>query len=305
MTPSTKKKRLSRLKRATDEVLPGFRLTPRDMAILQAVYQYRAMITPQIEALFFTPSTHSQCLLRLKLLFHHGFLYRAEQPQILSEGSKPFVYWLDQRGAQVVATLHECELDELDWRAGEHNVRYPFLEHLLLSNDVRVALAIAAQQGNIIVANWRDERDLKRRQRDTTITLTGPQGGKQHAAVVADGYFILDTAERRYHQFLEIDRATVTGNATAWTKRDWGRKVAAYLEYYRSGKYQAQYHTQSLRVLTVTTGPKRLANLKAITEAVGGKSRFWFTTFKQVTAAKILTAPIWQMATKAGLHSLT
>jgi hypothetical protein len=57
---------------------------------------------------------------------------------------------------------------------------------------------------------------------------------------------------------LEIDLRTVTGVASVWGKRDWARKVSAYLEYYRSGNYQERYKTQSLRILTVMTGEKRL-----------------------------------------------
>lgn len=271
---------------------------------MQAVYEYRILTTPQIEALLFAPSIRSQCRLRLKLLFHHGYLYRDEQPQRQSDGSKSFVYWLDERGAEKVAELNDYEVEDLDWRLGEYNVGDQFQDHSLLINDVRIALTIAAKEHQVGISEWRDERDLKRRQRDTTVILTGPQGGTQRAAVVADGYFILEAPGRRYHQFLEVDRRTVTGNATPGTRRDWARKVAAYIEYYRSGKYHAQYHTQSLRILTVTTGERRLANLKKITEAVGGKARFWFTTIAQATAANILTEPIWQKASCEGYFSL-
>ena len=58
------------------------------------------------------------------------------------------------------------------------------------------------------------------------------------------------------------------------------------------------------RVLTVTTGEKRAANLKAITEREGGKGKFWFTTLAQVTPETVLTMPIWQKAGSDELHSL-
>jgi hypothetical protein len=83
------------------------------------------------------------------------------------------------------------------------------------------------------------------------------------------------------------------------------RKVSAYLEYHRSGKYQLRYKMQGLRMLTVTTGEKRLANLKAATEKTGGKARFWFTTFEQIRKSDVLTEAIWQKAGENMFHKLT
>lgn len=60
-----------------------------------------------------------------------------------------------------------------------------------------------------------------------------------------------------------------------------------------------------MRILTVTTGQKRLENLLAITEEVGGKARFWFTTFERILHADILVDPIWNVAGADSLRSLT
>src|SRR5688500_15716 len=96
-TNSSEKKKLPRLKRVKRDELPGFQLRPRDIEIVQAVYTYRAMSTPQIDALFFsvqgnrasTSRVSSRCLHRLKLLFHAGYLRRVEQAQTMSDGRKP------------------------------------------------------------------------------------------------------------------------------------------------------------------------------------------------------------------------
>jgi hypothetical protein len=53
--------------------------------------------------------------------------------------------------------------------------------------------------------------------------------------------------------------------------------MRAYAAYVASGAYTARYGSRGLRILTVTTSPGRLANLKRIAEEAG-KSRFWFTT---------------------------
>ena len=88
-------------------------------------------------------------------------------------------------------------------------------------------------------------------------------------------------------------------------KRDWARKVAAYIEYFHSGKYQARYQSDSYRILTVTETEARLATLKTVTQAAGGKSWFWFTTFDRITPDTVLTERIWQIANREGLHTLT
>lgn len=278
------------------------RLTARDLAIVEAVYTYRALTTEQIARLFFAPSTRSQCLLRLKLLFHHGVLKRGEQPQTMTEGRKPFVYWLDRNGAELLAIQRECELSELDWHPKQHLVKYLYLDHLLATNDVRIAVTLAAQVLGYSLETWVDDTTLKRNHAHDTVTLSGPQGGVEQAAVVPDGYFVLDTGDHHYHHFLEVDRRTVTGQATTVGAHDWARKVSTYLAYIRSGKYEARYGSMKGRILTVTTGEKRLANLKAITERSGGKARFWFTTFAQATPDAILTAPIWAVASKEGCY---
>ena len=63
-----------------------------------------------------------------------------------------------------------------------------------------------------------------------------------------------------------------------------------------SGQYQASYRARSLRVLTVTTSQKRLANLKATTEQAGGGVMFWFTTLDVVKARERPDRAIWHVA---------
>lgn len=303
--PLPKRKHL-RLKRMKAVELPNFQLTPRDSEIVEAVYTYRALSTPQIDALFFSgqhtarqrrqPS--SRCQHRLKLLFHAGFLRRKEQAQVLSDGRKPLVYFLDRHGAMYLAELAGCTVPELDWDRQEHEVGLQFLDHLLLSNDIRVAVTLAARTRGYTLMDWRDERTLRRDHHTEQIAIAS-EGGKQQVRLVPDGFFSLETQSAKYHQFLEVDRATSTLHAGHTGKRDWARKVAAYLAYFRSGAYQQRYHVRSFRILTVTTSHKRLQHLKQVTEEAGGKARFWFTTADKITGASILTEPIWQVASRS------
>jgi len=300
---------------STDE-LPGFQLTPRDREILQSVCDYRAMSTPQIDALFFarageradTSRLSSRCLDRLRKLSLHGLLRRVEQAQTLSEGRKPLVYFLDRRGAEYLAARNGCTVDELDWDRQGYDVKSLFLDHLLVSNDFRVAMTLAARAHGYSLPEWRDERALRRvhQHEPVEIVRENKKGVKKRyeVALIPDGYFILETERYKYHHFLEIDLGTSTLQTSDPSRRSWARKVAAYLEYYNSEAYQERYHTDSLRILTITTSETRLEHLKQVTEDADGKGRFWFTTIHNISTSTILTAPIWHKADFTGLFSL-
>src|SRR4051794_39086562 len=77
-----------------------FRLTERDVAILQAVYEYRVLTRFHIEQLLFPPGATSRCILRLGLLAANGYLERQEQASRPSEGRKPYLYLLTEKAAR-------------------------------------------------------------------------------------------------------------------------------------------------------------------------------------------------------------
>lgn len=301
--------RRPRLRRAHPDHLPAFRLTERDGKVVYDVYVYGALSSRHIEVLHFGGSlssqrpVKSQCRYRLQLLYQHGFLERSGQYQLPGEGMLPFVYRLDRRGAQYVADRLGCSLADLDWQPPER-MSHLYQEHLLSTNDVRIAITLSAKKHGFVIPTWWDERTLRSQQMKDYVLIQGPEGGERKMAVIPDGFFTLEVGHRKGNLFLEVDLATVTGESSIWERRTYGRKMAAYLAYYRSGQYQKRYQSQSMRVLTVTTGDKRLANLKAVTEGVGGKSRFWFATFSAIKERDVLTDPIWQVAGRDGLFSL-
>ncbi len=313
------------MKRAEADQLPPLQLTPRDLAIIEAVYSFRALTTPQIETLLFPgdgekfqPNAKNpqsgktnRCRHRLKLLYHHGYLYREELPVPLTYGRKPLVYFLDKRGKTALCEHFGLEPKEIDWQPRHNTVGDNFIEHLLQTNDVRVAVTVGAQQQDFTITKWLDDRTLRKQQNRDYVMVRGPQGGKpRKVAVIADGYFHLKTAGYEFHFLLEADRRTVVGQYSRWGGKDWARKVRAYIAYFtpeepdQPSLYAQRFGTSRLRILTVTTGQTRLANLKRITEQAGGRGRFWFTTFDQVNPQTILTEPIWHKAGQDGRFRL-
>lgn len=322
--PSAPSPRLRLLQRAEADQLPSFKQpTRRDVAIIEAVYAFRALTTPQIETLLF-PGDQTQCQPnakqpysgrtnrcrhRLKVLYHYGYLHREELPVPLSYGRKPLVYFLDKRGKEFLCRWYGLDPHEIDWEPRYNTVGEPFIEHLLQTNDIRVSITVAAQHHGFTLANWLDDRTLRKAQNRDYVLLHGPKGTKpRKVAVVPDGYFHLQSPE--FHFVLETDRRTVVGQYSRWGGKDWSRKVRAYIAYFtppapgQPSIYEQRFGTSKLRVLTVTTGQTRLENLKRITEQAGGKERFWFTTFDRLTPQTVLTEPIWQKAGTAGQFRL-
>lgn len=295
------KRRLPRLKRAGKDTLPPLRITERDNAIITAVYEYRALTTDHIATLLFTPSTLTKCDERLRKLFHHGFLYRTEQPQSLTEGRKPLVYWLDKKGAEQLAINRGVEFSNIQWKPNTHKVGAQFLYHLLDTNTVRIAIRKAAEALKFTIVDWKAEETLRSELKTDNTN------------VIPDDYFLLEQPlpeeqrSRILRLFIEIDRRTVTGEAKAsnLSQRDWAHKTQAYLAFFRSEAYSKRYGSTAGRVLTITTGEKRAQHLREITEKNGGKAKFWFTTFANVSPETILTAPIWTVASWEGVNSLT
>ena len=226
------------------------------------------------------------------------------QPLIDGDHRKPGVYVLTAKGATLLATWLDCS--ETTYTAAVTNgkrLTSSVVAHLLLSNDVRLAImqAVARSNNTVQLTTWLDEHTLRQAHSKDTIPLETATGSHEQPVPVPDGYFVLHTTQPEahdYHHFLEVDRSTEVGQSSSATTRDWAGKIQRFQAYYLSGAYQKRYGAQGLRILTVTISEIRLRQLKQITEHIG-KTRYWFTTIERILrAGDLLSAPIWQVATK-------
>lgn len=246
---------------------------------------------------------------RLTPLFHYGYLHRRELPGTPESRNRPFLYMLDGRGAAYLADkVFDCDLSGLDWTPEHNDVKDLFVQHFLETVDVRVSLTLSAQRHGCTVEEWLDEPTLRRRHRNDAVTVRGSQGGSQRVSVIPDAYARIaqggnDEADDVHHCFVELDRGSEPGIRTDDGQRSWRQKVQAINAYVESGKYVERYDAHRLKVLCVTTTDRRVENLKHITEAAGGRARYWFTTLVRLREGDFLTDPLWQLATRDGLHS--
>ncbi|MCB0141935.1 MAG: replication-relaxation family protein [Caldilineaceae bacterium] len=287
------------------EDIPSFQITHRDQQIILRVAYYHLLSTHHIEALLFhTPNTSrtlkSQCQRRLQLLYHHRFLNRIQQPVVLGEGRKPFIYTLDQQGVRAVAQLLDISTSEVGWNP-KLKYRNPYrLPHDLHISNTWVILDRLTQSRHLQMPYWLTQRHLKSAQIKDKLPSISLNGGRKIKE--PDGYFALQfpQASDLAHFFYEEDRGTQS-------QRQWTEKIQAYIGYKKTGDSFAYFGFNNFRVLTKTTTPKRLANLKAWTEKAGGNEMFWFTNVGQIDIwqPQTLLQPIWQVSSATGAYSLT
>ncbi len=278
-----KRKRLSRHAREVEGERPPMRLTERDRDVIKAVNDHRALFTHQLQQLFF--GSRSTAQFRLALLFQHEYLNR-QYPTLFGDaaGSTEALYTLGKRGAQLL--VDTCGYDEGDLRLPKRRgFSWKFIEHLLKINDVRVSVAVACQTHGFTLDTWWDETVF--RAHPDYVALKDRRGRTRKKPVFPDGYFVLSTPRGTSRFFLEVDRGT-----EALAK--FAPQIAVYEAYVASGQYQARFNARSLRILIVTSSPKRLAHLKRVVEKVGGDRKYWFTTFAALSPDTCLTAPVWE-----------
>jgi len=276
-------------------------LQARDLAIVDAVHRLRVLSSEHVATLFFPRErggASSHCRKRLQLLFEAGYLERREQPQTRVEGRKPYLYFLTPAGRQLLIEEVGLDPEALDWKPSYNDVHWPYLRHQLAVNNVYVAFTVAAPRAGWTLAAWTDDRFLRKAHTDR-VQISGPDGRTQEAAVVPDAHTVFEVADELsgtltwVQFFIECDLASEVVAAAHLQRNSWQRKIRAYQAYFESRAILDRYRTNRIRVLTVTTSRSRLASLKEVTEAEGGRSRYWFTMAADLRPETILAAPIW------------
>jgi hypothetical protein len=264
------------------------RLTERDSLIVKAVYDYRVLRQDQIQRLF--GMTKTRCIRVMQRLFHHGFLARVFLPVV--KGAAPTLYVLDRVGVQLLRA--EFGLEHLKWHPTSKNLKGEFLEHTSAINDFRITVSLACERLDYGLM-WVGENEMKS-DIDKVRVQVSPYKTRT-IPIVPDSYFVIDTPRGIAHFFLELDRAT----STLARFQD---KILGYIAYWETGGFTKRYSESddnvAFRVLTVvagiSTGAKRLQNLKTVTQEVGGQNLFWFAPAQALTEANVLKEDVWIVA---------
>lgn len=276
----------------------------RDLQVLETLVLSRCMSTTQLGRLFFPlhdGSISPRARLRLAQMAKAGLVRSIEQPSTRTAGAKANVHFPTDKGRLLVAS--ELGHDPRDLPAvASPASSWSFLEHTLLCNEVRVLATLGAAKTGIILAHWLPDYALRKLHMRSPI-LPQADAEERSATIVPDGQWEVEHGASHHRFFLEADRGTIPAVSNK-RHRDWRARIGLYLAAERSGVMQDLYGGHRFRVLTVVPNRGRLESLKAATEEVGGKGRFWFVVQEDLSAESFYTGKIWTVAGKTGQFSL-
>lgn len=261
------------------------RLTQRDKLILEIIHSRDGMLSfSQIQNLFFTGK--SQTKKRLMLLYQNGYLNRPNREQ--RRRVPEMIYWLDKRGAEIVASMNSLSVNELRWLKIP---RWFQVEHDIAVNNFRILMRKAcANDNDIELTEWTSEREFRSFPDKISYTYQGRQLKRN---IIPDGYFMLTTPEHHIRYLLEIDRSTEDN------PRFLREKILPGLAYVGSDAFEKRFGFKRGRWLVVTTGERRLGNMLRQAKRAKAKGLFYFTTYDKLNADTLLHAPIWQREDRA------
>lgn len=258
------------------------RLTKRDICILLAIYTYDGMLGfSQIWRKFF--GGKSQAEVRMRLLYQNRYVNRPNREQRLR--LPEMIYWLDKRGAEVVAGLNGTKLSEFSWR---QQPRWFQVDHDLAVNDFRLDLEEACEQTKkMTLETWIPESEFWAYPDKVSYIYNDE---KKNRNIRPDGFFILTTENHRLRYLLEIDRSTEDN------PRFLREKILPGLAYLKSTAYENRFGHKSGRWLVVTTSQQRMDNMMRQARRGKAEGLFYFTTYDRLSVDSILLTPIWQRA---------
>jgi hypothetical protein len=262
--------------RFVPEIQQGMRVEERDQQLLCDLFLHGLMLRGQIERLYF--SSTARCNARLRLLFDHKFVARAFPPYA------PFgaqaIYSVGKAALPIVARRLEMDLPDVT-RTYRRTKTPTFIEHTLASVDVYLAFrdAVRGRQDVFI------ERYLAELQCRHEWDIRMPGGAWRKEVFKPDGFVRLETLEGYCDYFLEVD----LGHTSS---RQFLGKLLTHERYLESGLFEQTYGVPTFRTLVVTTGARRLRNLRALVEEQNSRL-FWLTTLEK--CATDILGPVWDV----------
>jgi hypothetical protein len=253
------------VKRPSARVLaarPRLVLTPRDLAILDAVNVHGFLTVDLIERAFFPPppggrrSPCSRAYERVRQLWLWGYLVRVEQPMARSlGGQRPYLYMLGRPALSHVearqkangATARLRRVERLDPRSAEHD-----LQAAALWANLRAVI----RSSHMRAIRWIPERWLRGR----NLRIRDPQNHHVWLPFLPDGYCELTYPNGGVRCLLvETDTGSLSLDRFA-------RKVRAWEAFLLGGRFKQAFVWDSFDVVVLAASFARLKHLWAIAD---------------------------------------
>lgn len=239
-------------------------ITERDIEIFKLMQQYRYLRSTYIHA-FVCGASETRFKERLGNLFHEGYLDRPDQQwQFAGARYSPAVYESGRGAERVLRNVGETVCDARTFPAT--TAHRQFLHSLLISEVLAsIDLGIRANP-HLRYVSWPEILERAPEQTRTSSTpfrLPLPGG----AYLAPDGLFGIEyevSGKRAYRFFaLEADRGTMPVARSDTAQSSYLAKLRSYEQMMASRAHKTHLGISTLFVLTVTTNPRRLAEMVA------------------------------------------
>lgn len=261
-------------------------LNERDRQVLELVYHYRLLSTPQIQALLpdCPPETLSK---RLTELFHHNYLSRPPRQMALKiVGEEPWamIYAPTPKGLKALAIETNTRFDTKNKKLSDH-----FMRHRLGTNNFRITLTLALkQQPHLRLVFWLPDKTWH----ETVEVKTGH--GSESVKLWPDGFFALhdEPRHRIAYFFTEWDTGSEIHDRLI-------KKLYLYTLLLSQKELTPPLfpneRIKGFRVLITLNSKERQQNLLIKGQGLPKPGMFYTTTRDQIDLAQPdkLLAPIW------------
>lgn len=293
--------RQPRFKRAKN--IFNIQLTDRDVEIIHHVFKHRFLKSTHILKL--VKGSRQGTLRRLQLLYHHGYLDRprAQLDYFHQGGSKPLVYGLGNRGAELLEKQFLIPKRKTDWTLKNRCATRYYLQHTLEVADFMTALEVSCRETDVvrhidfdeILASLSTGKRTSKNPAQWKVSFSHA-GQRMNLGVVPDKIFALESNRKpgdRAYFFLEVDRATMPVFRNNPNQTSFFQKMLAYEATWQQRLHEKHFSFHRFRVVTVTTSSERVENLiRATGRLAKGKGLFLFTHKHSLpTTTNLLTLP--------------
>ncbi|MCG8603508.1 replication-relaxation family protein [bacterium] len=310
--------RFSRYTKPPENVRPPLRLTQNDISLLQLFgpQKYGYLTAATIAHLAERNRNYVQH--RLARLWYHDYVGRWHEAKDYTRGgSNPCVYWLDQRGADLLRRRYKQRAVAKDLDSGYH----PHLKHSVLVDWVRAAVKHALMQHGGLQLHHEigDKRFVDRFQAHAARMVKGKEVHRKASFKICPDWTFALTGWRNRNKlprspefyFLELQRSNrVTKNPHRHRSRHKSlrHKLESYYYFYKTKRWQDWSEKkkeqlpnfQNFRVLfVVEMGDEEMQNLIKlaceIDEKKHGLRLFLFININSLkTNPDLILQPVWQ-----------
>ncbi|MDQ3818045.1 MAG: replication-relaxation family protein [Acidobacteriota bacterium] len=293
------------------------RITPRSLAIIDAIHRHRLLPTSLLVRL--VPGDTRQTQQHLQMLFHRGLVNRFAFPKVGRAGE--FHYYLDNTQALDLLVREGSHPDDLDYegvrrnkeksyadihnpaKAEEAHSRLLFLQHEAMISRFHATLELACVKTNgaVVLASWRQGASLWHQVRAPKLSYRGvdmegnriyEESGDEVLPHRPDAFFSLyypnQPEGKQWASFIyEADRKT-----TNVTRHN--RKLRAHFQFIVKQKlHELTYGIKRIRAVLIETlddaWAEHLRQAAADYEVSGPKPSplFWFTTSRLFTQPQV------------------